>query len=563
MTTQLGTPGAQGAVPPGFVAGRLLGRGGSGTVYEARQQSTGRAVALKILDLDAVGPDVLRRFGRERAAMGELAGHPHIVSIVDAGMHDGRPWLAMDLYQGGALADLSRPISAAQALGLLHTIGSALTAAHHRGVLHCDVKPGNILVSAYGQPALSDFGIARIALESQGSRIGGYTLDHVPPEILRGDHPTDRGDVYSLGTTVFQLLEGRPPFRASDEVSAVSVMRRISEAPLPPLSRRDLPSDLPDLLRAMTVKDPAARPTAAAVSTRASDIAAQAGLPLTSAMPALPRPQAAVSTMLPPTGPSISGPPPPDPGLSGRPRDGRTGTTSGTEELDAPTNALRREPETSAPPRRRRWGRILAGVGVLVVLAMIGGGVLTWKLMPSIQSSGTGSAPPAAAPTSVAAAPTAVQAVPSAAPVPGGIPPLYLAQAQEVRASFELTKQGYGINGQFYPLSINFSTPIQAEPFAIDYLLNRQYRHLSTVFGVADQYSELGSSDPVPATCTLQVLLDDRPVVPLKTATRDAPLTLTNIDMTGGTRLRFVVTQNGASGGGTYPCTLGNPMVTG
>ena len=193
MTTQLGAPGAPGAVPPGFVAGRLLGRGGSGTVYEARQHSTGRAVALKILDLDAVGPDVLRRFGRERAAMGELAGHPHIVSIVDAGMHDGRPWLAMDLYQGGALADLPRTISAAQALGLLHTIGSALTAAHHRGVLHCDVKPGNILVSAYGQPALSDFGIARIALESQGSRIGGYTLDHVPPEDPPGGPPRPTG----------------------------------------------------------------------------------------------------------------------------------------------------------------------------------------------------------------------------------------------------------------------------------------------------------------------------------------------------------------------------------
>ena len=83
------------------------------------------------------------------------------------------------------------------------------------------------------------------------------------------------------------------------------------------------------------------------------------------------------------------------------------------------------------------------------------------------------------------------------------------------------------------------------------------------MFGVADQYSELGSSDAVPATCTLQVLLDDRPVVPLRTATRDKPITLTNVDVTGGTRLRFVVTQNGSSGGGTYPCTLGNPMVTG
>ena len=179
---------------------------------------------------------------------------------------------------------------------------------------------------------------------------------------------------------------------------------------MPALSRRDLPLGLLDLLRAMTTKDPAARPTAAAVSTRASDIAAQAGLPLTSAMPAQPRPQGAVPTMLPPVGPSISGPPPPDPGLSGRPSTARAGTTSGRVELDAPTNALRREPEDPPPPpRRRRWGRILAGIGVLVVLSMVGGGILTWKLLPAWQPA-TGTASTPAAPTSSAApAPTAAQ----------------------------------------------------------------------------------------------------------------------------------------------------------
>lgn len=574
MTTALGAPDAPQSMPQGFVVGRLLGRGGSGTVYEARQVSTGRALALKILDLDAAGPEVLRRFGRERAAMGELAGHPHIVSIIDAGMHAGRPWLAMDLYQGGSLAQIERRIDAAQALSLLHTIGAALTAAHHRGVLHCDVKPGNLLVSAYGQPALSDFGIARIALESQGSRIGGYTLDHVPPEILRGERPSDRGDVYSLGTSLYQLLEGRPPFRTPDDVSAVSVMRRIESETLPPFSRRDLPAGLADLLVAMTAKDPRTRPTAADVSTRAADIAAHAGLPLTSALPVPARPQAQVATV----GPAVSNPPPPRHGRTSPPPPTSSRPTT-SDAPDAPTNALRQESlnRTSAaatssaapatPPRRRRWGRVLAALALLIVVAMVGGGILTWKLMPTIQSF-TGTATPvttAAAPaTTPAAAPAVAPAPPTVAPAQSGVPPLYLAQVEAVSSSYQIDKQGYGISGQFYPLSINVNSPITSDPYAIDFLLNRQYKKFSTVFGVADEYSELRSDDTTPATCSLQVLLDDRPVVPLRTAKRNAPLTLTDVDVSGGTRLRLVVTQTGSGGGASpYPCTFGNPMVTG
>ena len=193
---------------------------------------------------------------------------------------------------------------------------------------------------------------------------------------------------------------------------------------------------------------------------------------------------------------------------------------------------------------------------------MVGGGWLTYRYGPT---------------RTVASAPTTVTvtAAPTAAPLPGaqptpnpatptGVPPLYLSQVQEVSSSYELLKQGFGINGTFYPLSINVNTPITSDPYAVDYLLNRQYRTFATVFGVADDYSELGNSDTTPATCTLQILLDGRPVAPLQTATRETPVTLTNLDMSGGTRLRLVVNQSGSSGNASpYPCTLGNPMVAG
>lgn len=590
MTTQLGAPGAAHEVPPGYTLGRLLGRGGSGTVYEARQHSTGRTVALKLLDVDVAGPEVLRRFSRERSAMGGLAGHPHIVSIIDAGLHAGRPWLTMDLCSGGSLADVAEPMPVAQVVSLLHTVGSALAVAHAHGVLHCDVKPGNILLTAYGQPALSDFGIARMTLESQGSRIGGYTLDHVPPEILRGERPSDRGDLWSLGTTAWQLLEGRPPFRQTDDVAAVTVMRRIENEPLPPMRRPDLPSGLRTLIQEMTVKDPTRRPSAADVSRRAGELAHADGLPLGVPLP-LPGRRPATATWsgpsLPPqvSAPSISGPPSPrvphrdEDAVTGRiplpagppPVPGRSASGPLPGTLGAPPSYPPPGPAPEPPRRPRRWGRVLAGLAVLTVLAMIGGGFLTYRYGPTR----TVSAPPTT--VTVTAAPTSVATpAPGAAPAPAapvsGIPPLFLGQVQEVSATSGLTKQGYGINGTFYPLSINVATYTSSspEPSGIDYLLNRQYRTFSTTFGIADTFSDLGSTNATPPSCTLQVLLDDRPLTSIQTATRQTPLQLQNLDVSGGLRLRLVMTQTGTSGSSSsssgstsYPCTLGNPVVAG
>jgi hypothetical protein len=167
------------------------------------------------------------------------------------------------------------------------------------------------------------------------------------------------------------------------------------------------------------------------------------------------------------------------------------------------------------------------------------------------------------------AAPRTAAVRPAAAP-PGGVAPLFLAQVQEIDSTNSLTKQAFGINGTFYPQSINVPTYGASQPTGIDYLLNRRFRTLNTAFGIADTYSELSSSDETPPTCTLQVLVDDRPIGPVHTATRGAPVLLRDLDVSGGLRLRLVVNQtgttsgsSGSSNGAQYPCTLGNPMVAG
>ncbi len=259
------TPVATASAPPGFELQRIIGRGASGRVFQAKQHSTSRLVALKMLDVDPASTDAGTRFDRECAVMGELGGHPNIVTVYDAGRHEGQPWIAMELCSAGSLADqLTRqgPMTVPESVAVLTKIAAALHTAHQRGVLHCDVKPANIMITEFGEPALGDFGIARlVGGRTRLSTIGGgFTLDHAPPEALKGDASTAAADVYSLGTTVWQLLEGRAPFSRASDSGVGAVITRILSEPLPPLSRTDLPDQLHVLLADMTAKDPASRP---------------------------------------------------------------------------------------------------------------------------------------------------------------------------------------------------------------------------------------------------------------------------------------------------------------
>ncbi len=245
-----------------------IGQGGFGVVYRARQEAVGRTVAVKVLSVVAQSDDDRRRFERECQVLGALSGHPNIVSLFDSGTStEQRPFLIMDYLPGGTLTERLRrdgPLAAEDAAALGVKLAGALGAAHAAGVLHRDVKPDNVLMSAYGEPQLADFGIARLVGASH-SRTGEITatLAHAAPEVLAGQPASHASDVYSLASTLYELLSGRAPFaRESDETIHPLLHRALTEDP-PDLRAEGVPAPVWDALRVALAKDPTARPASA------------------------------------------------------------------------------------------------------------------------------------------------------------------------------------------------------------------------------------------------------------------------------------------------------------
>ncbi len=206
---------------PGVRLGEPLGQGGFATVYAGEQISLGRPVAVKIDSRPLHDERNRRRFMREMAAASRISGHPHAVSLIDSGvLPDGRPYLVMERCDGGSLAQVVEHggLSAARAVGIVTAVSSALGAAHDAGVLHRDIKPGNILIDAYGSPRLSDFGIAAIQREGLQSSVTLETMtpDFAPPEAFTLAEPSPSGDVWSMGAVLFALLTGRGPRHTPD-----------------------------------------------------------------------------------------------------------------------------------------------------------------------------------------------------------------------------------------------------------------------------------------------------------------------------------------------------------
>lgn len=249
--------------------GAPLGRGGMAVVWRAQDEMLGREVAVKTLDL--TGPDsdnAGERFRREARATAAL-NHPHIVTVYDTGVEDHTAYLVMELLPGPTLAEQVRdsgplPVEEVRIIG--EEVASALQAAHDAGIVHRDIKPGNIAYSADGTAKVLDFGITQIVDEALGQghqltmtdTIVG-TAEYLAPEQATGQRVDARADLYALGCVLTTLLTGSPPFSAPTPVAIL--MKHAHDLPADVRDvRPDTPADMAILIAGLLAKDPANRP---------------------------------------------------------------------------------------------------------------------------------------------------------------------------------------------------------------------------------------------------------------------------------------------------------------
>jgi serine/threonine protein kinase len=281
-------------VIPGYSIEAEIGRGGMGIVVRARQQSSGRMVALKLLrDAALATPEALARFRREAEAAARLE-HASLVKILDVGEHAGQPYYAMELATGGRLDERlsGRPHDPREAAELVRLLADAIDHAHERGVVHRDLKPANIVFRPRSggematppeaaeqstprsleldqwEPLVADFGLVKelggesTAWTRDGAILG--TASYMAPEQAEG-RTADVGpaaDIYALGAILYELLTGRPPF--ADESWSRTVLRVLTEEPVPPTAMApQVPHDLETICLACLAKLPAERPTSA------------------------------------------------------------------------------------------------------------------------------------------------------------------------------------------------------------------------------------------------------------------------------------------------------------
>jgi class 3 adenylate cyclase/tetratricopeptide (TPR) repeat protein len=256
-------------LPTSFAGGRyavrrFLGEGGRKRVYLAHDERLDRDVAVAIIKTEGLDAQGLSRVRREAQAMGKLGDHPNIVTIHDVGDDDGTPYIVSQYMSGGAVDGLDLPLPAARALEIAKGVCKGLAYAHKNGVVHRDLKPGNVWLSGDGTAEIGDFGLA-VALEQSRLTMHGMlvgTVAYMPPEQALGTETTERADLYSLGCMIYEMITGRPPF-VSDNPSAV-ISQHINTPPVAPSWHADsCPQELEDLVLRLLAKDPADRPASA------------------------------------------------------------------------------------------------------------------------------------------------------------------------------------------------------------------------------------------------------------------------------------------------------------
>ena len=383
--------------------GAMIARGGMSTVYRGVDTRLDRPVAVKVMSPQYVAdPTFLSRFERE-ARLAASLGHPGVVAVYDQGQDGDLVFLVMELVDGGTLRDLIRergPLPVPVVCAVLDPLLDALGAAHASGLVHRDVKPENVLISARGAVKIADFGLVR-AVGSHTMATGDVilgTVAYLSPEQVATGASDPRTDVYAAGIVAFEMLTGRPPFEGDNPMS-VAYQHVHSDVPAPSSRIPDVPGPLDDLVVAATARDPADRPRdAAAFLAELRDIASTLAVPKV----AVPVPQNRRSVAVPPVPVPID--PHPDqtaahpPGITGNP--GPTGTRLLGAGPAGPADPQRTGPPTTTVParppkptdptralrqrRRRRWLIALIVVLLLGLLSAAGGWWLggRWAAIP-------------------------------------------------------------------------------------------------------------------------------------------------------------------------------------
>src|SRR5262245_42558131 len=253
--------------PPGYEVLAILGRGGMGIVYKAKQLGLNRVVALKMILSGAhASLEERARFQAEAEAVGNIH-HPGIVQVYQSGTHEGMPFLAMEFCPGGSLSERLKgtPLPPAEAARLVEALARAVESAHQRGIIHRDLKPGNVLLDQKGDPKISDFGLAK-RLQREDATVTGSVMgtpSYMSPEQARGEKVGPAADVYSLGATLYECLTGLPPFRAASRDETLRQMMETEPVPVRTLQPKT-PRDLETICLKCLQKEPGHRYESAA-----------------------------------------------------------------------------------------------------------------------------------------------------------------------------------------------------------------------------------------------------------------------------------------------------------
>ncbi|MEV1291882.1 serine/threonine-protein kinase [Pseudonocardia sp. NPDC049635] len=382
-----------------------IGAGAMGAVWRGTDELLNRTVAVKELLAAALPSAEQLEESRQRilreGRIGARLQHAHVISMFDVVVHDERPWLVMEYLPSRSLAAVlaeKGPMSPREAAAIGRQVADGLAAAHAAGVVHRDIKPGNVLIAEDGRAKITDFGVSRAVDDVQLTRTGviAGTPAFLAPEVARGQQPTAASDVFALGATLYASVEGEPPFGLDD--NAYALLHKVATGAITPPTQA---GPLTALLMRLLSNDPADRPSAPQARDALARIAAGqsvAGL----ATPA-------TATAMMDSGDDVAA-------------DRAGGTVVGAPAVPAPQVIPGRA--GAAHGRRTRLPIVL---GVLAALLVVGGGVAFGVLStqqsqqpPPVAAPTTQAPPPTSAPPTSSPAPTTTSATPTPTPAPTG-----------------------------------------------------------------------------------------------------------------------------------------------